>query len=88
MKNRLDEWREFSLLVEQHIQNYANVQYGNQGGDEQIDGFTVEDCWNNVMRYYNRRRSAVRGRKEQKRDVLKVAHYMQFIHSKMGDSDD
>lgn len=81
--NRLKEWQEFSKQVETHITNYANIQYGNPGGDEQIDSFSLEDCWQNMQRYYNRRNSSVRGKTETQRDVLKVAHYAQVIYTKM-----
>ncbi len=81
--DRLKQWKEFSLVVEEHIKNYANVQYENPYGDEQVDGFTCEDCWNNLLRYVNRRHSAVRGGREQLRDIVKIAHYAQFIYNKL-----
>lgn len=81
--NRLEQWRKFSALVEDHINAYTLQQYGNDEGNEQIDHFTVDDCWENINRYYNRRKSAVRGEKERLRDPLKVAHYAQFIHDKL-----
>jgi hypothetical protein len=59
------------------------VQYGNPEGNEQVDSFTVEDCWKNMERYFNRRKSSVRGQIEQIRDVIKIAHYANFIHDKM-----
>ena len=81
--DRLKEWREFSKKVELHIENYANVQYGNAGGNEQIDEFSPEDCWQNMQRYYNRRKHNARGEVEALRDLLKVAHYAQVIHGKL-----
>ena len=81
--NRVEQWRAFSKLVEEHITDYTLRQYGNSEGNEQVDNFTVEDCWENINRYYNRRKSAVRGEKERLRDPLKVAHYAQFIHDKL-----
>ena len=81
--DRLQQWRRFSELVEDHIVNYTLEQYGNPDGDEQVETFTAEDCWKNVQRYFNRRNSAVRGEQERLRDVLKVAHYMCFIRGKM-----
>ena len=59
--NRVEQWRKFSALVEDHINNYTLEQYGNPEGNEQVDSFSIEDCWTNVQRYYNRRKSAVRG---------------------------
>jgi len=81
--NRLKEWREFSKLVEEHIKNYANMQYENKSGNEQIDDFTTEDCWQCIQRYYNRRLYNARGLVESRRDMLKVAHYAQFVYNKL-----
>ena len=85
--NRVEQWRKFSALVEDHINTYTLEQYGNPEGNEQVDSFTIEDCWQNCQRYYNRRNSAVRGEEERRRDVLKVAHYMSFIHDKLVQED-
>ena len=83
MYNRITQWIKFSTLVHKHIDKYTLEQYGNPEGNEQVDGFTVEDCWKNVMRYYNRRNSNTRGDVEKLRDVIKVAHYMNFIYDKL-----
>jgi len=81
--NRLEEWEDFNQKMLIHIEDYTLAQYGNSSGDEQIDTFSIEDCWMNLMRYYNRRNSSVRGKKEQLRDIIKVAHYAQLIFTKM-----
>jgi len=80
---RLEQWRDFSKQVELHIEQYTKVQYGNPEGDEQADRFTIDECWSNLNRYYNRRNSNTRGNKEKLRDVLKIAHYAQFIYNKL-----
>lgn len=81
--NRIVQWEKFNNLMEKHIEEYTKVQYGNPEGNEQIDGFTVEQCWQNMQRYYNRRNSNVRGNKEKLRDAVKVAHYAQVIYDKL-----
>ena len=81
--NRIAQWEAFSERVEHHITNYTLEQYGNPDGNEQVDEFTVEDCWTSIKRYYNRRGANVRGNTERLRDLLKVAHYAQFIHDKL-----
>ena len=81
--NRRDDWEKFDQLVRTHIVNYAEEQYGNPGGDEQVDSFTIEDCWQNMQRYYNRRKSNTRGNKEKLRDLIKVAHYAQLTYNKL-----
>ena len=85
MNKRLERWKRFSSEIEKHTIQYANVQYGNKEGDEQIDIFATEDCWQNMQRYYNRRNSGFRGDSERLRDVLKIAHYAQEIFLKICD---
>ena len=81
--NRVLQWEKFSGRVRKHIVEYTLPQYGNPAGNEQIDSFTIEDCWKNVERYINRRKTNVRGFDESLRDLLKIAHYMNFIYDKM-----
>jgi len=79
--SRVKQWKEFSNIVIDHIENYTLPQYGDSDID-QIDEFSAEDCWKNVQRYFNRRKSNVRGTIERRRDILKIAHYMCFIFDK------
>jgi hypothetical protein len=81
--NRIEQWDRFSEQVRRHIVQYTLEQYGNPEGDEQVEEFTAEDCWKQIMRYTNRRNSCTRGKTEQMRDVIKVAHYAQFIYAKL-----
>ena len=81
--NRRDDWEKFDQLVRTHIVYYTEEQYGNPEGNEQIDSFTIEDCWQNMQRYYNRRKSNTRGNKEKLRDLIKVAHYAQLTYDKL-----
>jgi len=83
MYDRLTQWDQFDQQLRRHILRYTLAQYGNPEGNEQVDSFTVEDCWREIQRYYNRRRSSVRGPVEQLRDLLKVAHYAQFAYDKL-----
>ena len=82
-KERLEEWENFQEVMKDHLENYAQIQYGNPEGDEQIDRFSAEDCWQNIQRYYNRRNSSVRGESETRRDAIKVSHYAQVIYNKL-----
>ena len=81
--NRRDGWKKFDQLVRLHIVKYTEEQYGNPEGNEQVDSFTIEDCWQNMQRYYNRRKSNTRGNKEKLRDLIKVAHYAQLTYDKL-----
>jgi len=81
--DRVADWEHFNSQMLKHIPQYTIVQYGNQSGDDQAAKFSVEDCWTNIQRYYNRRGSSTRGPKEKLRDVIKVAHYAKFIYDKL-----
>ena len=83
MYDRLTHWNRFDEQMQRHILKYTLAQYGNPDGNEQVDSFSVEDCWKEIQRYYNRRNSSARGHKESLRDLLKVAHYAQIIHQKL-----
>ena len=80
---RLDHWARFNSQMNSHIINYTLEQYGNPEGDEQVESFTVSDCWQNIQRYYNRRNSNTRGNIEKLRDLIKVAHYAQLAYDKL-----
>jgi hypothetical protein len=69
--------------VYRHIKEYTIPQYGDMAGSEQINEFTVEDCFKNMMRYINRRNSNTRGNKEKLRDIIKIAHYANFAYDKL-----
>ena len=85
MYDRLTEWEAFVVQVERHIVEYTLPQYGNDDGDEQVEGFSVEDCFVNMIRYINRRNANVRGDRERLRDLLKIAHYASFAYQKLRD---
>lgn len=80
---RLHQWALFNSQMNRHIGTYTLEQYGNPEGDEQVDAFTVADCWQNIQRYYNRRNSNTRGNTEKLRDLIKVAHYAQLAYDKL-----
>jgi len=73
-ETRYDEWQGFERLVAEHINKYANAQYGDKGTD-QATNFTPEDIQKNLQRYMNRIGKNMRGMEEAKRDCLKIGHY-------------
>jgi len=81
--DRSTQWDHFSEQVARHITDYILIQYGNPAGNEQVDTFTIEDCYRNIERYMNRRHANIRGDKERLRDVIKIAHYASFIYDKL-----
>lgn len=71
---RLDEWRLFSRLVEQHVTNYTIPQYGDLPNDE-VAKWTPEMCALAMQKYTKRFNSEMRGKGEVLRDMMKIAHF-------------
>jgi hypothetical protein len=72
---------EFSEKVLDHIENYVVPQYGDLP-DKFLEIMTEDDMIHDVERYIRRMKSNVRGVSESKRDLLKIAHYMNLIFLK------
>jgi hypothetical protein len=72
----------FSLEVIEHIENYVVPQYGDLP-DEMIENFTIEDLQSQTKRYAGRVGKNSRGKIEDHRDCLKLAHYACFIKNKL-----
>jgi hypothetical protein len=79
---RVQEWITFAMVVSEHIRNYTVPQYGDAPRD-QVEEWTTDQCWESIARYCNRRKSNARGRMEQLRDIVKIAHYCCLIFLKM-----
>lgn len=81
MNIRREEWENFSKIVGDHIDNYTVAQYGDSPND-QVEGWTVEQCFDSIQRYVNRRNSNRRGNIESMRDLVKIAHFACIIFTK------
>jgi hypothetical protein len=81
--DRVEQWDHFSEQVARHIVEYTLPQYGNPGGNEQVDAFSERDIQQNLFRYVNRMGVGVRGPVERLRDLLKIAHYASFAYDKL-----
>lgn len=81
--DRMRNWNHFNEQMLKHIPQYTEEQYGNKEGNEQVDEFTPEQCWQNMQRCYNRRNSNTRGNKEKLRDLIKVAHHAEIVYHKL-----
>ena len=78
--SRAAEWEVFSVTVLNHVQNYTVPQYGDYP-DDQVTGWTVEDCIKNIAKYANR--FGKQQRKGQERlDLMKIAHYACLAYNK------
>lgn len=83
-KDRVLEFRIFTeAAMIPHLIRYCEQQYGNPSGEEQIDGFTAEDCKKAIERYTNRFGKNARGPVEQLRDAIKISHYAQVMYDKL-----
>lgn len=74
MSNRLERWKDFNEMVEEHIEVYTVPQYGDYPEDQMSD-FSQEEIVMNMKRYLNRVDSNQRGAEDGLRDCLKLAHY-------------
>ena len=81
--NRCLEWRVFAARVEDHIRTYTVEQYGDYPND-QVESWTPEQCKESMQRYLNRFAKGLRGKKEDLRDMLMIAHYACLAYNKMG----
>lgn len=67
--------------VLEHIEHYTVPQYGDAPND-QAETWTSQDCSKAIVKYLNRFNTNQRGIEERKRDILKMAHYLQMYFSK------
>lgn len=79
--NRLEEWRNFSAQVENHIENYTVPQYGDLP-DDPLSAFTEADILTQMGRYLSRAQTNARGFEESQRDLLKIVHYAGVLYTK------
>ncbi|MEN6358483.1 MAG: hypothetical protein ABFD59_00255 [Smithella sp.] len=73
--NRGKEWLDFSPVVLAHIDNYTIPQWGDKPNDQLHTEWTIDDCMLAIKKYANRAGKNSRGRIEDIRDLLKIAHY-------------
>jgi len=74
LSNRNVEFYKFTRIVRAHIDNYTVPQYGDAPDDE-VEGWTAEMCVAAIQKYTKRFGSARRGRLEELRDLVKIAHF-------------
>jgi hypothetical protein len=84
ISNRTKDWLRFSSHVASHIENYTVKQYGDAPND-QLEGWTPEQCLEAIKRYYERniKGTNARGPIETLRDMIKIAHYAQVAYDKL-----
>ncbi len=76
--NKAKRWKEFADAVQAHIEEYAVGQYlDTENG--LIEGWDAHTLMNQIEKYTWRHGSSMRGLKEQKADMLKIAYYASMI---------
>ena len=83
MTKRGQEWIDFSMAVLRHVDEYCCPQYGDKG-DDQLTGYSSEDCFKQVEKYLNRRGKNQREGQDSL-DIIKSAHYLQAAWTKMNE---
>lgn len=82
MSKRGQNWMQFAVQVQEHIDTYTVPQYGDEG-DDLASGYTAEDCVKQANKYLAR--FGKNSREGQERlDLKKAAHYLQMAHDLIG----
>lgn len=72
---QVERWRNFSVAVEDHIENYVVPQYGDEG-EEPAKEYDFDDCIKQSQRYLARAKTNQRP-EGLERDMRKAAHWIQ-----------
>jgi hypothetical protein len=74
------QWRQFSAIVEAHIREYVNCQYGDFP-DKTIAKFTPEKIQGKLEAYVDRIGKGARGPEEAIRDAIKIGHFACYLYA-------
>lgn len=77
---KLQQWANFSVLVDDHIRDYVISQYGDYP-DKMVEGFTAEKIQMKLESYVSRIGKGQRGHEDQLRDCLKIAHFACYLYN-------
>jgi len=75
------QWRAFSMVVEEHINNYTVPQYGDFP-DDYVEAWTPEECVLAIGKYVRRFNNPTRPG-QQMLDMKKIAHFAQITYEKL-----
>lgn len=75
-------WWLFAEKVARHIDEYVVPQYGDHGEDLVAD-YSPDECVRQIEKYARRLAKGSSRPGEEKRDLMKIAHYAQMAHDKM-----
>jgi len=80
MTKKILQWRKFSKLVEEHIEEYVKPQYGDFP-DKTIAKFTPEKIQGKLEAYVDRIGKSSRGPEDAARDAIKIAHFANYLYA-------
>ena len=75
---KLEQWLQFSALVEEQISKYVMPQYGDFP-DKMVRKFTSEKIQGKLEHYVYRIGKSSRGQEDEIRDILKIAHFACYL---------
>jgi len=75
---KIEQWKNFSEIVELHIRQYVIPQYGDFP-DKTIAKFTPEKIQGKLEAYVDRIGRSSRGKGDELRDCLKIAHFACYL---------
>lgn len=86
---KVHQFRVFSDIVSNHIQEYVIPQYGDFP-DKTIAKFSPEKIQGKLESYVDRIGKSSRGLEDAKRDTLKIAHFACYLYAilEKGDAQD
>ena len=84
LSKKSSDFVEFSDKVVSHIEEYVVPQYGDQP-DEHIQNMSIEEIKGKISSYVARigKIQKTRGYEDAFRDCLKIAHFAQYVYSKL-----
>jgi len=83
ISTRGKRWLAFAhKVVLNHVENYTIPQYGD-APDDNVEGWTADQCMDQIGKYHKRFRKGQRGKEEQLRDMVKISHFSQLAYDKL-----
>jgi hypothetical protein len=83
---KVQQWRQFSAIVEDHIREYVARQYGDFP-DKTIARFTPTKIQGKLEAYVDRIGRGARGQDEAVRDAIKIAHFACYLYALLVEGD-
>ena len=83
---KLEQWRQFSRLVEKHIEEYVDPQYGDFP-DKTIAKYTPEKMQGKLEAYTDRIGKSSRGPEDALRDCFKMSHFPCYLYALLSKGD-